>query len=123
MKNALYPFLFIALIIFNSCNTSDKYRNYETTETFDCYEAETECLSLVKKNKDELKEILIREMERNPNDNEVTLQRTLDTFTGYQFASKFEKYQKILELNCPEESKRVNKQIALIIFGEIIEGS
>ena len=72
---------------------------------------------------DELKEILIREMERNPNDNEVTLQRTLDTFTGYQFASKFEKYQKILELNCPEESKRVNKQIALIIFGEIIEGS
>ena len=55
MKNALYPFLFIALIIFNSCNTSDKYRNDETTETIDCYEAETECLSLVKKNKDELR--------------------------------------------------------------------
>jgi hypothetical protein len=121
MKTNLYLCLFSALIVFNSCNSNETYTKYENHEFVDCYEVGNECLSLVNENKDELKEIFIREMERNPNDNDVTLQRTLDAFNGYQFSSKFDKYQNILKENCPEQFKKVNEEIAMIIVGEIIE--
>jgi len=122
MKTRLYLCLFIALIIFNSCNSDETYTKYENYEFVDCYEAGNECLSLVNENKDELKEIFIREMERDPNDNDITLQRTLDVFKEYKFSSKFDKYQNILKEKCPEQFKKVNEEIAIIIFGEIIEG-
>ena len=62
MKTSLYLCLFSALIIFNSCNSDETYTKYENYEFVDCYEAGNECLSLVNENKDELKEIFIREM-------------------------------------------------------------
>ncbi len=122
MKKIIYLYLLILLSALNSCNTNDTNAEYKNYESIDCNEAKNECLNLVRENKDEIKEILLREMERDPNDKEVTLQRISDLYQGYQFSSKFEKYQKFLEQNCPEQFKQVNEEMAFIILGEIIEG-
>ena len=124
MKKIIYLYLLIVLSALNSCrNPNDTKGEYENYETIDCNEAKDECINLVRENKDQMKEILLREMERDPNDNEVTLQRISDLYQGYKFSSKFEKYQKILEQNCPEQLKEVNQDMAFILLGEIIEGN
>jgi hypothetical protein len=120
MKKIIYLYLLIVLSALNSCNTNETNPKYDYNESIDCDEAKFECLNLVRENKNEIKEILLREMERDPNDKEVTLQRISDLYQGYQFSSKFEKYQKILEQNCPEQYKQVNEEMAIIILGEII---
>lgn len=121
MKKIIKLYLLILLSVLIACNTTDTNADYKNYESIDCNEAKYECLELVRENKDEIKEILLREMERDPNDKEVTLQQISDLFQGYQFSSKFEKYQKILEQNCPEQFKEVNEKIAIIILGELIE--
>ena len=121
MKKIIKLYLLILLSVLIACNTTDTNADYKNYETIDCNVAKYECLELIRENKDEIKEIVLREMERDPNDKEVTLQQISDLFKGYQFSSKFEKYQKFLEQNCPEQFKEINEKIAFIIVGELIE--
>jgi hypothetical protein len=123
MKKIIYVYLLILLSALYSCNTNDTNARYKKYEYIDCNEAKYECLTLVRENKDEIKEILFRELERDPNDKELTPQRISDLYQGYQFSSKFEKYHNFLEQNCPEQLKQINEEMALIILGEIIQGN
>lgn len=115
-KNMAIFLMLLSSLFTTSCFNQEKEPAYE-----DCAKIKAECLSLFNENKEEIKDIFLREMERNPDDNEITAQRVFDAIKANRFSSRFQEYQNKLENNCPEEFNEMSIEVASFILSELIK--
>ena len=81
------------------------------------------CINYVNSNKDEIREIILRQMKRDPNDDKITWQRISEYYKEYKFSKKLEENQNFLKEYCPQEYDQYSDEMLVIVMGEILKGS
>jgi hypothetical protein len=107
--------LIIILLILNFCSCNSKRVN--------CTDVKKYCVNFVKSNKDEIRDIILNQINRDPKDNKITLQRALEFYKEYKFTADLDKQQNYLKKYCPEEYENYCQEIVLLILGEIFKSS
>ena len=106
----------LTLITWNSCNNNDNRKP-------DCSDVKNWCINYVNSNKDEIREIILRQMKRDPNDDKITWQRISEYYKEYKFSKKLEENQNFLKEYCPQEYDQYSDEMVVIVRGEILKGS